>query len=489
MKELVAMFPYEAADPFVAILTFAYGLSYFSLAVGVWLNRRNLGEHPVAKHLTLLGLYSFFHGFSEWGEVFIPIQSRVLQHDTIHFLQGLHVLTLGLSFLFLLEFGSRLVSQVKGRIWRYAVLPGVVVLLVVLIRVGVILHFDSSMTHFWGLASLEAWIRHLLAIPGTLLAAWGIYLLRKSGGSADSTGEVHSTAGLMAYLFVGFAVMGGWIVPQCPILPGSLLNASVIYERLGIQVQVIRAVLGFTITGAVFRLLKEIDLQRQHRMQRAEEYAAILTERERIARDLHDGVIQSLYGVSLQLEGMLPVLERDRPPAAGQVRRAVRNIQETMQDIRSFVLHLRRVNPDQADLRAALQNLVEEFQTSSLVEPLLLLPPGNLEDGLPPGAVTEVHFIVRELLTNVARHSRAHHVQLELQRQKASLQLRVQDDGVGLAQAAAVSDGTRQGLGNVASRARLLGGTLSITHVQPSGTKVLVNIPLSGAGTGTVKEG
>ena len=96
---------------------------------------------------------------------------------------------------------------------------------------------------------------------------------------------------------------------------------------------------------------------------------------------------------------------------------------------------------------------------------------------------------MRELLTNVARHSRAHHVQLELQRQKASLQLRVQDDGVGLAQAAAVSDGTRQGLGNVASRARLLGGTLSITHVQPSGTKVLVNIPLSGAGTGTVKEG
>lgn len=483
------MFPYEATDPFVAILTFAYGLSYFSLAVGVWLHRRNLGEHPVAKHLTLLGLYSFFHGFSEWGEVFIPIQSRVLQHETIHVLQALHVFTLGLSFLFLLEFGSHLVSAVKGRIWRYVVLPGGVVLLVVLIRVGAILQGESGMTHFWGLASLEAWIRHLLAIPGALLAAWGVYLHRMSESSDSASREVHSTAALMAYLFVGFAVVGGWIVPQCPILPGSHLNASVIYERLGIQVQVIRAVLGFAITGAVFHLLKEMDMQRQHRMQQAEEHAAILTERERIARDLHDGVIQSLYGVSLQLEGMLPALERDRPPAAGQVRRAVRTIQETMQDIRSFVLHLRRVNPDQADLRAALQNLVAEFQTSSLVEPLLLLPPGNLEDGLPPGAVTEVHFIVRELLTNVARHSRAHHVELELRLQEASLQLRVQDDGVGLAPQAIVRDGTRQGLGNIASRAQLLGGTLSITAVQPSGTKVLVNIPLARAATGSLKEG
>jgi len=483
------MFPYEAADPFVAILTFAYGLSYFSLAVGVWLHRRNLGEHPVAKHLALLGLYSLFHGFSEWGEVFIPIQSRVLAHETIHILQALHVLTLGISFLFLLEFGARLVSAVRGRIWRYVTLLGGAVLVVLLIQVWVTLRVESSIMHFWGLALVEAWIRHLLAIPAALLAAWGIYLQRQSGSPEKVSGAVLSTTVLMAGVLVGFAVVGGWIVPQCPILPGSHLNASVLYEQLGVQVQVIRAVLGLTLTGAVFHLLKEMDMQRQHRMQQAEEHAAILTERERIARDLHDGVIQSLYGVSLQLEGMLPALERDRPPAAGQVRRAVRTIQETMQDIRSFVLHLRRVDPDQADLRATLQNLVEEFQTSSLVEPLLLLPPGRLEDGLPPGAVTEVHFIVRELLTNVARHSRAHHVVLELQPQGNSLQLRVQDDGIGLAQEAAVRDGTRQGLGNVARRAQLLGGTLSITRVQPSGTRVLVNIPLSGARTGTVKEG
>lgn len=477
------MFPYEAEEPFVAILTFAYGLSYFSLAVGVWLHRRNLGEHPVTRHLPLLGFYSLFHGFSEWGEVFIPIQARVLPHPTIHVLQALHVLTLGLSFLFLLEFGARFVAAAKGRWWRSVSLGGAAVFLWVLVQAVITLQSESETVHFWAMAELEAWIRHLLAIPAALLAATGIYLHRRGGSRDKALGDIHSTLVLMAWVLGGFALVGGWIVPQCPILPGSHLNASVIYEQLGIQVQVIRAVLGLTLTGSIFYLLKELDVQRQLRMQRAEEHAAVLTERERIARDLHDGVIQSLYGVCLQLEGMLPSLERERPPAAGQVRRAVRTIQETMQDIRNFVLHLRRIDPRQADLRAALQNLVEEFQTSSLVEPLLLLPPGDLERGLPQGAVTQIHFMVRELLTNVARHSRAHHVQVEVRRHPASLELRVQDDGIGLKPQVVMADGTRQGLGNIASRVQWLGGTLSIADVQPSGTRVLIEIPLVRSGT------
>lgn len=473
------MFPYEAADPFVAVLTFGYGLSFVVLAVGVWLHRRTMGSTSVGKGLPFLGLYAISHGLSEWGEVFIPMQARVLEHEVVHFLQAIHVVSLAASFWMLWLYGVELIAARVGRRWRWLSVPPTVVLLVVVFWSGYWLSLESEFIHYWGLAALEAWSRHLLAFPGALVAALGLYLQRSAPSRHQGAVAVMDRyVGLMAVLFLGYAVVGGLIVPQCPLLPGSVIHTGAIQSSLGIPVQVLRVIYGFGLTILVLRLLSELDRDRHHRLRQAEEHAAVLVERERIGRDLHDGVIQTLYGVSLQLEGNAKRLERDQHPAGPHVRGAIRALHETMQDIRGYVLNLRPVNPAAADLRSVLQALVEEFRLNCMVEPRLILPPAGAEQGLTQGAIIQLYYMVRELLTNVAKHARANRVDVELRRQGRELLLRVEDDGVGLTPEAALADPSKQGLHSLSSRLQLLGGRLQIGRSQPHGTRVLLSLPL-----------
>ena len=133
---------------------------------------------------------------------------------------------------------------------------------------------------------------------------------------------------------------------------------------------------------------------------------AIVEERERIAKDLHDGVIQSIYAVGLSLEDLPEVMDEDAGEARVRIDRAIDALHMTIRDIRNFIMGLRPELLDQRDLVGSLLALAEEVRLNSMVEVETSID-ASAAAVLPEHARAPVFHITREALSNVLRHSHA----------------------------------------------------------------------------------
>lgn len=208
----------------------------------------------------------------------------------------------------------------------------------------------------------------------------------------------------------------------------------------------------------------------------------IVEERERIGRDLHDGVIQSLYAVALSLEDVPDLMSESPDEAVARVDRAIDSLNVTIRDIRNFIFGLRPELLDQSDLVGSLAALTDEIRVNTLID----LDPtfeATAAARLPAEARTEIVQIAREALSNVARHSRATRATVELRLEGDHVTLIVTDNGAGF-DPYAERAGTHQGLPNMRERAEALGGSLTIDSEPGSGTRIIVRMPTAGGSSG-----
>jgi signal transduction histidine kinase len=201
---------------------------------------------------------------------------------------------------------------------------------------------------------------------------------------------------------------------------------------------------------------------------------AIVEERERIAKDLHDGVIQSLYAVGLSLEDLPELMEENAAEAQVRVDRAIDALHMTIRDIRNFIMGLRPELLDQHDLVGSLLALAEEVRLNSMVEVETSIDEAAAA-ALPEHARAPVFHITREALSNVARHSQATRASITLRREDGVVRLEVHDNGVGF-DAARERDTSHQGLTNMADRAGRHGGRLNVESSAGAGTRIIVTL-------------
>ena len=210
-------------------------------------------------------------------------------------------------------------------------------------------------------------------------------------------------------------------------------------------------------------------------LREARERLRVMEDRERIARDLHDSVIQDLFAAGLALDAVQPFISPDE--AAERVTATIDQLDATIKQIRSAIFELEIHDPSSrvSDLvRRAVHGRAEQL---GFVPTLELT--GDLDDAS-VGVVDHLLAVISESLANVARHAgaRSTHVQVSITADGA-LRLVVTDDGGGF-DADRVPRG--QGLDNMHRRASLLGGRLSITRVAPGGgTRVMLETPPIGA--------
>ena len=198
----------------------------------------------------------------------------------------------------------------------------------------------------------------------------------------------------------------------------------------------------------------------------------------RIARDLHDLVIQRLYATGMSLEGTMPMITR--PEVASRITNAVDAMDETIKDIRAtiFALQARGID-DRPDLRGDIVTLVEEITPMLGFAPSLRLGAG-LGEEVRPEVAEQVLYALREALSNAARHSGASQVDVTVDVDAdGTLTVLVSDDGTGIP-----ADGRRSGLRNLASRAEKLGGELRLADADPGaaapGTRLEWRVPRDG---------
>lgn len=217
---------------------------------------------------------------------------------------------------------------------------------------------------------------------------------------------------------------------------------------------------------------------------------AVVDERERIARDLHDGVIQAIYAVGLSLEDVPDLVEAEpgRDEAIARVDRAIDALNLVIADIRSYILRLSTADGDEDDPVAALARQGEELGMHALVDLDMDLDPGaDALRALPPDRWADLLFITREALSNVARHADASRARLALEEDEGELALTIEDNGRGFDPATVRgpdTHGRHQGLANMRDRAVGMGGTFTIERPDGSGTRIIVRVPVS-SHTGT----
>jgi signal transduction histidine kinase len=198
---------------------------------------------------------------------------------------------------------------------------------------------------------------------------------------------------------------------------------------------------------------------------------SIVTERNRLALDLHDAVSQKLFGLVLGAETAATLLERDPAAARDQVAKLRTLAQEAHEELRSLVFQLRPPDLERDGLCGALRKHVELVRRLEQREIEL-----DLADALPrnPARDGEVLRIAQEALQNALRHAQAGHIAVRLQGDGESLRLEVADDGLGFDPDDPGLRAQRLGLTSMEERARRAGGRLEITSASGLGTTVRV---------------
>jgi signal transduction histidine kinase len=197
----------------------------------------------------------------------------------------------------------------------------------------------------------------------------------------------------------------------------------------------------------------------------------MVEDRERIARDLHDGVIQSLYAVGIGLQGTAGLVGDAR--LADRIQQFVTEIDRVIGDLRSYIFGLRPSVLGAGNLTNTLEQIAHETEERTGVTVVVDVDV-TLEPALASSSAHVVH-IVREALSNVGRHAAATTCRVSVRREGSSAVIEVDDDGRGFDRTTTSSG---LGMGNLAERADAIGGTLAIESAPARGTTVRVTVPL-----------
>jgi signal transduction histidine kinase len=201
---------------------------------------------------------------------------------------------------------------------------------------------------------------------------------------------------------------------------------------------------------------------------------ALVEDRERIARDLHDTVVQRLFATGLSLQGAAGLIRSEPEAAVRRIEDAVDDLDVTVKHIRSAIFRLEpRADRSPAGVRSRVLDLVREAGPMLGAEPSVLFE-GPVDSATPEPVATDMLATLREALSNVARHAGASHVEVMVAIDEAEVVMRVTDDGVG---PPAPGQPRGHGLDNMQARAERRGGSLALRQAASHGTVVEWRVP------------
>jgi signal transduction histidine kinase len=455
------------------ILYFVYGQVFFVMGLVTGLQWRRSSQLPLARPLPWLAAFGIAHGLNEWGYIFIPLQALYLPDAVVRLLVISHLLLLAVSFFFLFQFGVELLLPLLPKQRWLRALPAVTLLswaAGVFLR-GILFRDPLNVLAVIG----DGWSRYLLSFPGSLLACGGlVYHARQVRQRGFPRISLYLTGAAVAFGI--YALVGGLVAPTAPIFPANRLNYALIQQTMHVPVQVIRSLCGLSMALLVTRSLQIFQAEDERRITQMEQAQILAADRERIGRELHDGIIQRIYAAGLGLEeAHLLVLETPLQ-AQKRMRSVMEVLNQTIHDIRRYIFDLRVAEQTQ-ELERVLASLVEDLRLDTLLEADLEVI-GQRCCWLRPSQVSQVTQIAREALSNVVQHAQATHVEVRLVYEGDYTRLVIKDNGRGV-DLGSLREGAYegQGLTNMRTRASLIGAELAVRSQPGEGFALELTIP------------
>ena len=477
----------------IIVVYFFYGLSFFSMGLAIFLEVGHSSELDFARALRPLAAFGLLHGSHEWFEMFLLIDPDFANAPANAWISGLRILMLATSFLMLVAFGARLIAGPSRARFQWSLM----LIIAAIWGLGLAWVLKTQPADGSHLVAADVYTRYALAIPGAVLTAWGLLEQRREFIQAGMSGFGQDVA-LAALAFIMYGGIGQLFAAPSTVFPSSYLNAESFVRWFGFPVQVFRAAMACFAAIFIVRSLRAFEEENQRHIEalseaqlaerrRLEAIRAELlhrtvkaqeSERQRIARELHDETGQTLTALGMGLRGLSETINTTP-------QRAVRHAQQLellavggLDELQRLVTGLHPPQLDDLGLMAALRWYAGET-TQRYGLPVSVSNRGNGSELLPEARV--VFFrIAQEAITNIVRHAAASQASITLLQNDAQVILRVEDDGQGFNVENTLS--TREGdhpcwgLLGMMERAALVGGQCEITSRLGQGTCVEVRM-------------
>jgi signal transduction histidine kinase len=483
-----------------------YGQVFFLMGLAVALQARHRSQLPFARPLVWLAGFGLIHGLMEWGYLFIPIQSGFLPLPIVEGLLVLQLLLKPMSFALLFQFGVELllstrdphsVPRIGGQPWlRFvpAVAVGLWAVATVVLSSTVAAGFVPEPRPWLRMEAIgtalaavgaplavgDVVARAMLGLPASLLVAIGLRDTIRSLGTVAGP-RIKTALRAAAIAFVVYALIGGLVPLPAPFPPASAVNGSTVLDLLGIPIEVFRSLTGLAIALAVVRSLELFEQETDRAIAEGRRRELLLRERERIGRDLHDGIIQSIYAAGLHLEQATAEADQSPERTRERIGTVMGELNRITGDIRSTIFDLRSGELESRDAEAIVLAVADELQAHTLVE-LEIGSEGLFRPRLRPEQAEHLRNIVTEAFSNILRHAQASRVIVRMACSQRRFTLEIRDDGIGFNPDVTPARGRRgsaQGLANVRRRAELLDASLEIESAPERGSRLSLTMPVA----------
>lgn len=448
---------------------FLYGLVFFISGVGIFVQYPHENPYSFSKNLWLLGLFAFMHGINEWLDMFIPLQASYLASEMISYLEIFLLAFATLAFVALFIFGLRLIIP-KPKL-LYDLIP--FFFYIPWISISAFLLSRNIPNAILIMSDLS---RYMLYFPASIITAVGFYQQMKKSQPTPYFQKIRRTLLNLVYIYIFYALFSGLIVGPEPYFPASVINSDRLYSLTHVSIKILRAFCGTIMMIYTLKLLFLLNKEAAHIFNLAKQDALRLAERERIAQDLHDGVIQTLYATGLMLESCLRQLQ---PKSALEepLKASMTSLNHSMTDLRNYISGLENEAITHSLLKTAIKDIVEEFQRNYKISVQYIY---EANDGLKLSSNRQKHlyFVLKELFNNVVKHANATQVNIRIQSDDQNLVIIFSDNGTGFSpEPISFQQQCGMGLRHIHERITVLQGNIAFSCPEHGGTQVIIQIP------------
>jgi signal transduction histidine kinase len=474
---------------------FFYGLAFFSMGIAVLLEAYHNSELDFARALKPLGYFGILHGGHEWFEMFLLIHDHLTSNPAnIEWLYPIRITLLAISFYMLIVFGIRLIN---GNVIQNFHLVITLFILAIWLA-GLVLVHISQPNRDIQIVSSDVYTRYALAIPGAFLTVWGLILQRRRFLKLG----MKSFGNDVALAAIGFGIYGGigqLFVSQSPIFPSTIFNADNFVTWFGIPIQVLRALIACFSAVFIVHSLRAFGVENNREIERLREsqlaerkrleslraellHRTVLAqeaERQRIAKELHDGTGQALTAMALGLRGLSNIINSNPNKASQQAAQLQTLATQSINELQRMVTGLHPPQLDDFGLVSALRSYISEVQNRFSIT--INIESSGTDRDIPIDIRVVLFRIVQEAITNVVRHAMAKIVKIMINTTESEINLQVEDNGIGFDVKTALTKGLEDpswGLLGMRERASLVGGNCEIISEPEKGTIIMVKIPL-----------
>jgi signal transduction histidine kinase len=477
----------------IIVIYFFYGLAFFSMGLLVMMEGGRSSDERVRKALRPLAGFGLVHAAHEWLEMFQHI-NEIGGHTSSSLLFGLQLAILAFSFLSLAAFGSYLLAkdEVAQRIS----------LMVPLALEAIWVFGLLSMRGSYPASALQdaanVWTRYALGVPSSLLAAAGLIVQQRAFRRAGLV-RFGQDSLWAAVAFGWYGLVGQIFAIHSSLPPSNVINQELFQQIFGFPIQLFRAAAAGAASLFVIRFLRAFqvemerkiaDLQterlhesRQREALRGELFRRVVaaqeSERQRIARDLHDETGQSLTAIGMGLRGLETRLAREPKRATATLHELQNLTADSLKELQRLMTDLRPSHLDDLGLSAALRWYAGKIEERNAFK--VKLDISGYEQPIDEAVKIATFRIVQEAINNIIKHAEAGRVEINLSFGEGGIRVSVRDDGKGfdLERVKQLQSSSRPSLGlaGMQERAALLGGTVSVQSRPGQGAMVEGYLP------------